>query len=350
MRQRSTFIFLSLLLVVLLPFAWKIAQPFATSFVLACVLGMMVDPLHERIGAKVRKPGLAAVLTTLLTLLLVVIPLSLVGFALTRELRIAYAKISQMSVEEGGWQALFSQTTDRSLAFVGQYLPLDQEKIREEALTHLKDAAGSMMNIAGAAFGGVTATLLTGFGVVILLYFVLLYGRYWLTEGQALLPLEKETTQSILGTVHDTIVANVNGLLAVAAAQGFLLGLGFLILGLASPVTWGLIGSLTSMIPVVGIVLVWAPFAIGLAVMGSYGKAALLLAWSVLIVGSIDNVIRPLVVRGRVNQHPMLIVLSIIGGTTAFGAMGLLIGPVVVSLVIALVTEIRRRLAQVEAG
>jgi predicted PurR-regulated permease PerM len=343
--QRATLIFLCLVLLALIPFAWKIAQPFGTSFVLACVLGMMVDPLHQKIGVKIRKPGLAALVCTLLTLLVVVIPLSLAGLALTRELRSAYAKFSQMSVDEGGWQALASQTTDRALSTIGRYLPVEQEKLREEAITHLKDAAGSMLNMAGAAFGGVTASLVTGFGVMILLYFVLRHGRYWLAESHSLLPLDRATTESILRTVHDTIVANVNGLLAVAAAQGFLLGLGFLILGQPSPVTWGMIGSLASMIPVVGIVLVWAPFVIGLAVMGSYGKAALLLGWSVLVVGSVDNVIRPLVVRGRVNQNPMLIVLSIIGGTAAFGAMGLLIGPVVVSLVIALVTEIRKRLA-----
>jgi predicted PurR-regulated permease PerM len=350
MRQRTTLIFLGVVLIVLIPFAWRIAQPFATSFVLACVLAMIVDPLHQRLDARIGKPGPAALLTTFLTLLVVIVPLSLVGFALTRELRSVYLRITQMSKEGGGWQALFLSTSDRVFGSIGKYLPIDEEKVREEALTHLKDLAGSMLNMAGAAFGGVTATLFTAFGVMILLYFVLRYGRQWLAESHSLLPLDRETVESIRRTVHDTIVANVNGLLAVAAAQGFLLGLGFLILGLPSPVTWGLIGSLTSMIPVVGIMLVWAPFVVGLAVMGAYMKAVLLLAWSALLVGSADNVIRPLVVRGRVNQHPMLIVLSIIGGTTAFGAMGLLIGPVVVSLVIALVTELRKRLAQVEDG
>jgi predicted PurR-regulated permease PerM len=345
MRNRATLIFLSVVLAALLPFAWSIAQPFFTPFLLACVLGVMIHPLQTKIAVKVRRPGPAALLSTLAALLLLVVPLAFVGFALTRELREAYAKLSRLSVEGGGWQALFSHTTDRAIATAAQYVPIDQDQIRTEVLTHIKDAAGSMLNMAGAAFGGVTSTLVTAVGVLVLLYFVLRYGQFWLDEATSFLPLEPETTASIFRTVNDTVVANVNGLLAVAAGQGFLLGISFAFLGLSSPVLWGLIGAFASMIPVVGIVLVWLPFVIGLAATGSYGSAAMLLGWSVVVVGSADNIIRPLVVRGRVDQNPMLIVLSIIGGTAAFGAIGLILGPVVVSLVIALATELRRRLS-----
>jgi predicted PurR-regulated permease PerM len=345
MRNRATLIFLSVALAALLPFAWNIAQPFVTPFLLACVLGLMIHPLQTRIAAKVHQPGPAALLSTLAAFVLLMLPLAFVGFALTRELREAYVRLSRLSVEGGGWQALFSHTTDRAIATAALYLPLDQEKIKAEALNHIKDAAGSMLNVAGAAFGGVSSTLVTAVGVVVLLYFVLRYGQFWLDEAKSFVPLEPEITDSIFQTVNDTVVANVNGLLAVAAAQGFLLGIGFAFVGLSSPVLWGLIGSIASMIPVVGIVLVWLPFVIGLAVTGSYGSAAILLGWSVVVVGSADNIIRPLVVGGRVNQNPMLIVLSIIGGTAAFGAIGMILGPVVVSLVIALATELRRRLA-----
>jgi predicted PurR-regulated permease PerM len=223
-------------------------------------------------------------------------------------------------------------------------LPIDKVSLKAEAAGYLKQLAASMLQIAGAAFGGATSSIMTGLMVLLLLYFVVRYGHSWLRAVPSLLPLEPDVTAAIFRAVHDTIIANVNGLLVVAAAQGFLLGLGFWFLGLPSPVTWGLFGALASMIPVVGIVIVWLPFVIGLALMGRYVHAGVLAAWSVLIVGTIDNVIRPLVVRGRVNQHPMLIVLAIIGGTTAFGALGLVLGPVVVSLVIALAGEIRKRL------
>ena len=349
MRNRATLIFLSVALIALLPFAWNIAQPFVTPFLLACVLGLMIHPLQTRIAAKVHKPGPAALLSTLAAVVLLMVPLAFVGFALTKELREAYVRLSRLSVEGGGWQALFSHTTDRAIATAALYLPLDQEKIKSEALEHIKNAAGSMLNMAGAAFGGVTSTLVTAVGVVVLLYFVLRYGQFWLDEAKSFVPLEPETTDSIFQTVNDTVVANVNGLLAVAAAQGFLLGIGFAFVGLNSPVLWGLIGSIASMVPVVGIVLVWLPFVIGLALTGSYGPAAILLGWSVVVVGAADNIIRPLVVGGRVNQNPMLIVLSIIGGTSAFGAIGLILGPVVVSLVIAVATELRRRVAPVQA-
>jgi predicted PurR-regulated permease PerM len=144
---------------------------------------------------------------------------------------------------------------------------------------------------------------------------------------------------SLFQTVHDSVVSNVNGVLAVAFAQGLFLSLGFWFVGVRSPGLWGAIAGRASVIPVVGSPLVWVPVVIAFFFMGSYWKALLLGVWGALVVGSVDNVLRPFVVGARGKQFPMLIALAAIGGRYAFGVLGILLGPPVVSLVAALLKE-----------
>jgi predicted PurR-regulated permease PerM len=186
-----------------------------------------------------------------------------------------------------------------------------------------------------------TSILITGLLVTISLYFLLRHGEDWIGRLAVVIPLDPGVTASLFKTVRDSVIANVNGVLAVAAGQGLLLGLGFWFVGVRSPVLWGAVGGLASIIPVVGSPLVWVPVVIAFVFMGSYWKALLLGLWGALVVGSVDNVLRPFVVRARDKQHPMLIALAAIGGTYAFGVLGILLGPLVVSLVAALLKEIQ---------
>jgi predicted PurR-regulated permease PerM len=130
--------------------------------------------------------------------------------------------------------------------------------------------------------------------------------------------------------------------LAAVVGQGVLLGLGFWFVGLRSPVLWGAIGGLASIIPVVGAPLVWVPVVIAYIFLGAYWKALILALWGAFIVGSVDNVVRPLLVGSREKQHPVIIALGAIGGTYAFGALGILLGPLLISLAAALIEEMQK--------
>jgi len=143
-----------------------------------------------------------------------------------------------------------------------------------------------------------------------------------------------------LRVTHHSIVANVNGVLAVALAQGLFLGLGFWFLGIGSPMLWGLFGAIASVIPFVGSTLIWVPFVIGLIFLGSYWKALVLGLWGGLVVGSLDNILRPLIVGAQEKEHPVLLGFAMLGGTYAFGPLGLILGPLVVSLAGAVVQEL----------
>jgi predicted PurR-regulated permease PerM len=302
----------------------------------------VINPANQWLSRRVHRPGLATFLTTFATVFLLGIILAFAGLAITQELTATYDALSRRSLEEGGWPALVTHTTDRVVDAVATRLPVNKDAIRTALLDRMKAVTGYLLNHAGAAVGGVTSILITGLLVTIFLYLLLRHGEEWIGRLAALLPLDARITASLFRTVRDSVVANVNGVLAVAAAQGLLLCLGFWVLGFRSPVLWGAFGGLASIIPVVGSPLVWVPVVIAYVFMGSYWKALLLGLWGALIVGSVDNVLRPFVVRAHDKQHPMLIALAAIGGTYTFGALGILLGPLLVSLAAAVLKEIQK--------
>lgn len=342
MPQRAPLIFLLVALAVLLPFLVQIAWPFLTPFILASILAIVVNPLKQRVAARIRRPGLATFITTLTAVLVWGGILALAGFALTKELARAYDAVSRRSLEEGGWAALVTRVIDSGLEALAARVPVDKEAIGAEIFERMKILTGYLLKNVGVAVGGVTSIFVTGFLATIFLYCLLRYGEDWVEWMAALIPLDSRTTASLFQTVRDSVVANVNGVLAVALAQGLLLSIGFWFVGLRSPVLWGAVGGVASIIPILGSPLIWAPVVIAFVIQGSYGKALILTAWGALVVGSIDNILRPFVVGARVKQHPLLMALSMIGGTFAFGALGILLGPVLVSVAIALVVEIQK--------
>ena len=148
----------------------------------------------------------------------------------------------------------------------------------------------------------------------------------------AWLPLKKPETEHLLRRVAETVHATVYGTLAVAAVQGTLGGLMFWALGLPTPLLWGLVMGLLSIVPVLGAFIVWIPAAILLLLDGSWIRAGILAAWGGLVVGGIDNVLRPMFVGNRLRLHTIPAFISIVGGLLVFGAPGFILGPLAATM------------------
>jgi predicted PurR-regulated permease PerM len=349
-QQRRSLIFLFVLLAAVLPILLQIAWPFLTAFIVASVLSIIVYPAKEWLSRRIRRPGLATALATLAIVSLLGIFLAMVGFTLTREVTAVYDSLNQRSLEEGGWPALVTKTADKAVDALAKRLPIDKQAIQTELMNGMKTISSYLLSKIGIAVGEATNFIITGFLVTIFLYFLLKYGKDWVDRLAALSPLDDRTSAAIITTLHGSVVANVNGLFAVVLGQGILLIIGFWFVGVHSPILWGALGGMASIIPVIGGVLIWGPAVIGFLLMGAYWKALILGLWCLLIVGSADNILRPLVVGSRDNQHPVLIALAAIGGIYAFGTLGILLGPLMVSLVAALLKEIQRLMAIKPAG
>jgi predicted PurR-regulated permease PerM len=351
MPQRGPVVFLAVALIAITPFLVLVALPFLTSFILASILAVMVNPVKELLSRRFHfRPVPATLLTTFATVLVAGILVAFASLTITRELAAAYDALDRQSLEEGGWPALVTHTADRVVDALATRLPVNKEAIRTELIDRMRGASGYLLNNIGPAIGGAATVLINALMVTVFLYFLLRYGKGWVDRLTLLTPLDPRTAASILGTIHDSVVANVSGVFAAAVGQGLFLGLGFWFVGLRSPALWGAVGGLASIIPVVGTPLVWVPVAIAFFLMGSYWKAVLLVLWGALVVGSVDNVLRPFVAGAGDKQHPVLIALAAIGGTYAFGPMGILLGPLVVSLAAALLEEIQTLTAPAAAG
>jgi len=340
MRQKKALIFLAILLAVLLPLLLQIVRPFFTPFVLASILAIMLYPVKEWLRARIRRPVLASLLTTLAAVFLLGILIAVVGLSLTRELTTAYNALNQRYLQEGGWPSLAARTTDRVVDAVATRLPIDKDAIRTELFERMKWASAYLLKNAGVAVGGVTDALINSLIMTIFLYFFLRNGRDWIKQLAVLTPLDARTNERLLGTVRDSVTANLSGMLAVIIAQGLLLSLAFWFVGVHSPGLWGMLGGLASIVPIVGAFLIWAPVVIAFALDGAYWQALFLALWGFLVVGTVDNILRPWIVGKRNKLHPVLIALAAIGGVYAFGALGILLGPLIISLVSVLVQEI----------
>ena len=246
MPPRGPLIFLAVALIVLLPFLVLVALPFLTSFILASILAVVMNPVKEWLVRRIHRAGLATFLTTFATVLVVGIVVAFASFTIARELTSAYDALSRRSLEEGGWPALVTHTADRIVDALATRLPVNKEAIRTELIDRMKGASGYLLNSVGAAVGGAANIFVTALLVSVFLYFLLRYGKDWIGRLSLLTPLDARTTARILRTIQDSVVANVNGVFAAAAGQGLLLGLGFWFVGVRSPALWGAAGGLAS--------------------------------------------------------------------------------------------------------
>jgi predicted PurR-regulated permease PerM len=181
------------------------------------------------------------------------------------------------------------------------------------------------------------------------LFFLFRDGRSVYRRLAVMTPLRPAQVERLASDVSKTVTASMYGGLAVAATQGLLTGLAFWALGVSSPILWGMAAAIFSFVPFIGSTAIWLPAAIILIISGHWIKGLILIGWGAGVVGMADNVIRPYVISGQVNFHPLYIFFALLGGVQAFGILGLFIGPVVLAIAQALFSLFREELREIRA-
>ncbi|MDZ4394138.1 AI-2E family transporter [Cypionkella sp.] len=306
-----------------------IAWPFLGAITWALTLAILFSPLHVRVEKVVRHPNIAALLSTAIVIVVVVVPAIFVVERLITEAASGILSL-QARVESGELQALLD--SHPSLA------PLESWIDRQFDLPSMMASVATWLSNIGATF--VKGSLLQAVEVFITFYLLFYFLRDRLaakTMIKAWLPLTPPETEQLLRRVVETVHATVYGTLAVAAVQGTLGGLMFWVLGLPTPLLWGLVMGLLSIVPVLGAFIVWIPAAILLILDGSWARALILAAWGGIVVGGIDNVLRPMFVGNRLRLHTIPAFISIVGGLLLFGAPGFILGPLAATMTVLLV-------------
>ncbi len=338
-KRKVSYVVLLILTIAALYLAYIVFRPFLTSLFLALVLTIAVLPLHQWISRRVPRSSAAALITTFILVLLVLVPLTLMSIKLVAEAANVYNFISQQWGEApwSGHFAWLSEAVYRAAEQVG----MPPEQLKGIITARVQDLAASLVGVIGWAARGIGQQITTIALTLLVLFFFLRDREKYRGDVIGLLPLPPGRMDQLAASLHETVVANIYGAVVVGLIQGTLTAIGFGMTGLRAALLWGSVAMIFSFVPIVGPSLVWIPGALVLAAQGNWPKAIVLAAWGVLIVGSVDYLVRPRVARGRASANTLLILLSFLGGLKAFGAIGIIAGPVVLAIVTALVGMVR---------
>jgi predicted PurR-regulated permease PerM len=334
-KNRATTVFLAGVATLAVYLCYLIAKPFLSPIIAAIVIAIVFFPLYARVHLLIRRRTTAAALSTILVLLMVMVPALVLGIAVSRELTETYQLLSKQGATEGAASPYLSQLLEGPLRVIGRYVDLSGFDARATLLRWLEQASRYLLSIGAAALSNVFSFAVDLVVIFLTLFFLFREETRIRGRTAALLPLSADQVERLFTTVNNTVVANMYGGLAVAVAQGFLTGLAFWALSVPSPIMWGLVTAVASLVPVVGSAMVWVPACIVLVVRGHWGKALLLLAWGAAVVGQVDALVRPYEISKQVKVHTLLLFFALLGGVKAFGIMGLFIGPVVLSVTTA---------------
>jgi len=318
---------------VLLGFAlFKILEPFIGSMLWALLLAFLLFPANQVLRVWLRgRRGVAAILLTFVVTLLLVIPASLLAAAFTGQASELVGLLQEAAGHYHIVQAsdlLRVPILDRAIQGIVRLVPVTAEQIQGWIVEAGKGLLQILVSTSGSFFAGA----LRGF-----VDLVLRDGEEIVQRWLLLIPLEAERKARLVEHLAAVTRAVVVGLLVTSIVQGTLVGFAFVIVGLPSPVVFGVLAAVASLLPLVGTALVWAPAALVLAMQGRWGAAIFVAVWGVAVVSFADNFIRPLLISGRAQISTLPVFLGLLGGIGAFGAIGMFLGPVLVALVLALI-------------
>jgi len=345
--KRTTIIFLATLIVLVLGVAVMITRPFLQPFAFAVILAVVFFPVHERVLrlSKSRR-GIASLVSTLAVMLLFGVPAFIIVTLGANEAVNAAHYLSRRSAEEGGFTFFLANLAAGPLHFIGRWVDLSKYDVHAIINSNAQKASLSLVGVGAAVLSNLARFTVNALITFVILFFLFREGKDWAYRAGRLTPLSPVQVARLYQNISDTIVANVYGILSVGAAQGLLTGIAMKIVGMPSALLLGLGAGFCSIIPVVGSAIVWVPVAIYLLAEAAVWKGIFLLIWGTVVVSSIDNLVRPWVVAGRVELHPFVLLFFILGGVEAFGFIGLFLGPVVASVLAALWVMLREELGE----
>jgi predicted PurR-regulated permease PerM len=333
---RLFFAFITLLV---LYYSYLIIKPFLLDIFMALVVFFAAKPLYRGLcflclGRKV----LASGLTCLIVLIVVVVPLLALGSIIATQTLEFSSQVSKGLQSGQLWQWVTAKTEAIKAYLIHLNLPLPPGEIQLDQIVQTAVAKSSAFIYSNAVglVKGFTSFLFDMLLVLFIAFFMFLQGDDFIEAIKALSPLDSKHNDEILRETETTIKATLWGTVIVAFVQGFLGGVGFLIFGLPQPAFWGTVMVPAAVIPVVGSAIIWGPAAVYLIFTGHIWPGVGLIIWGGVLVSAIDNVLKPILMKGSGSTPTIFILFSILGGITYFGMIGFILGPLILSFLLSL--------------
>lgn len=329
--------FLLLLVAVTVAF-FLVLLPYYGAVFWGAIFALMFNPLFLGLGrAMPRHRTGAALLTVVIILILVILPLAFISASLVREANSVYLRVQSGDFSVVRFmQQIYDALPDWVSSLLTRY-GLENFGLVQERLTQSLAAGSQYFATQALTFGQSTFDFLVGLFVMLyLMFFLLRDGAALYRTIQAAVPLRSDIKRNLSGKFATVIRATVRGNIVIAALQGFLGGIILAMLGIHGAVLWGTLMAFLSLLPAVGAALVWLPVAIYFLVTGAIVKGVILIAFGVLVIGLVDNILRPILVGKDTKIPDYVVLISTLGGMALFGLNGFVIGPVVAAMFIAI--------------
>ncbi len=323
-----------------------ILKSFISPILGAIVLSYVTYPIYKWLSIKLNRKTVSAILTIALILILITIPVIFAANALSKEIFVGYLMVKKYLVSVPEAAKCGANAVCGILNALGFSEP--------SFITFFSDSLGKATAL---VFNSLTAYLISLPRIIVNLFISVFLTYYLLKDGDKLtsyvksvLPIKPVNQDLFIRRFNDVTFAVVYGNIIVAVIQGILTSLGFFLLGVPSPLVWGIVTVLTSLIPFLGAYVVWLPAAILLIASGNSAgdggmvlRGVILIFYGFFLISSVDNILKPKLIGSRANLHPALVLLGVMGGLATFGVIGIIIGPVIIALAASIIEMVSRQ-------
>ena len=326
------FLFVALLAVVTVAFLW-IIKTFAYPIFWAAIIAGMFYPIYKIFNKKLKVPNLSTAITMMIVLVIIVVPLILIGTLVVSQSIDMYNSLSQNT---GNIKTGINTAVEwiRNNPLTAQ-LNIDQSAITQKFTELAQTLTSFLLNSAKNFTQNSVVFLIMLFITFYSLFFFIRDGEKLLKKLMHLCPLGDEQEKMLYNKFTSTTRATIKGSLIIGLIQGTLGGLMFWVAGINGAIIWGLLMVLLASVPGIGPYFVWLPAAIVMIILGHTWTGIGMILFGALVIGTIDNILRPMLVGKDSQMHPLLVLLSTLGGIAVFGISGFIIGPIIASLMLA---------------
>ncbi|MBI2208891.1 AI-2E family transporter [Candidatus Woesearchaeota archaeon] len=337
--------FFAIIFLTLIAVSFLIIKPFLTALLTGIVFSYIFYPVYKRILKRIPNKNASAFIASILVILVITMPLFFVLNTISKE---AYATYILSRQKASNAQLLSSecQPADKSACKIMNYIAekANDPQIKYYLDTTIKGAATRITGKISDILRSIPIFMLHMFITLFVMFFLFKDGNLLINKIGRLLPLKEKHRDRVLKKLNDMTSAVIYGSIAIAIIQGTLGGIGFFILGLPTPLLWGLVMMFASLIPYVGSSIVWLPAALLLILNGYIDadptfiiRGILLIVYGIFVVGTIDNILKPKIIGEKGGLHPVLVLLGVVGGLQLLGFIGVIIGPILLALLVAFV-------------
>jgi len=335
------YLFALIVLVLLLGFlSFEILKPFLSPIVWAIVFSIVFYPLYVFTVRYVKWKTIASLITLLVILVLILGPFSYLSYVLIKELKSLAEYLQNESI--GSLQNILQHPTVRTiLDKVLSLLNITQDELNN---TISNNIAGLGRELVSRITKGMTNIVTISLNFIFMsfsIFFFLRDGPQFLKRVRDYMPFSEEQKDRLVGLIRDIIISTIYGGIVVSIVQGTMAGIAFFLLGISTPVVWGLATSIASFVPLLGASAVWVSITIYLFMEGAVEKGIILAIVGIFGISLIDNILKPIIIGGRTKMPVLVIFFSIFGGIKLFGLIGLIMGPLVLALFVSLIEIFR---------